>query len=139
MERPFKVISVKHIAIGAESNKGLEHFFVDLLGIGKLGGEEEILSENVREIKLGLPDGLELDLMEPIDASKKPNVANRPLHHFALQVDNLDAAFRWLQSKGVRMTGEIRKGASGRDIFFVHPKGNSEFPIGSHVLLEFTQ
>jgi lactoylglutathione lyase len=36
--------------------------------------------------------------------------------------------------------GGIRKGASGYDICFVHPKGNDEFPIGGEgVLIELVQ
>ena len=36
--------------------------------------------------------------------------------------------------------GGIRKGASGHDICFVHPKGNDEFPIsGQGVLIELVQ
>jgi lactoylglutathione lyase len=36
--------------------------------------------------------------------------------------------------------GGIRKGASGYDICFVHPKGNDEFPMcGEGVLIELVQ
>lgn len=138
MERPFRVLAVKHIAIGSKENSALEYFFVELLGIEKVS-EETIPSENVRESKLRLPDGLELDLMETIDSSKKPDVSKRPLHHFALQVDNLETAHSWLKSKGVRIAGGIRKGAGGKKIFFVHPKGNDESPTGAGVLLEFCE
>jgi lactoylglutathione lyase len=47
----------------------------------------------------------------------------------------------WLQARGVRFaTGGIRKGASGFDICFIHPKGNEESPIGGEgVLIELVQ
>jgi lactoylglutathione lyase len=36
--------------------------------------------------------------------------------------------------------GGIRKGASGFDVCFVHPKGNEEFPVGGEgVLIELVQ
>ena len=36
--------------------------------------------------------------------------------------------------------GGIRKGASGYDICFIHPKGSEEFPIGGEgVLIELVQ
>ncbi len=43
--------------------------------------------------------------------------------------------------QGMRFApGGIRKGASGYDICFVHPKGNEEFPIGGEgVLIELVQ
>ena len=47
----------------------------------------------------------------------------------------------WLQAHGVRFApGGIRKGASGFDICFIHPKANDEFPIaGEGVLIELVQ
>jgi lactoylglutathione lyase len=58
-----------------------------------------------------------------------------------LWIDDLPAAVAWLQAKGVRFTpGGIRKGASGFDICFIHPKGNEESPIGGEgVLIELVQ
>jgi len=46
-----------------------------------------------------------------------------------------------MTKKGVRFTpGGIRKGASGFDVCFVHPKGNEESPIGAAgVLVELVQ
>ena len=43
--------------------------------------------------------------------------------------------------QGVRFTpGGIRKGASGYDVCFIHPKGNAEFPLcGEGVLIELVQ
>lgn len=49
--------------------------------------------------------------------------------------------FQYLGCLGVRFApGGIRKGASGHDITFIHPKGNEEFPIGGQgVLIELVQ
>ena len=48
---------------------------------------------------------------------------------------------QWLGEQGVRFTpGGIRRGASGFDVCFVHPKGNAESPQGAEgVLLELVQ
>ena len=64
-----------------------------------------------------------------------------PLNHVGLWIDDLRAAVEWLTAHGVRFTpGGIRKGASGHDICFVHPKSNDEFPIaGEGVLIELVQ
>ncbi len=47
----------------------------------------------------------------------------------------------WLQENGVRFTpGGIRKGASGFDICFIHPKASEASPIGGEgVLIELVQ
>jgi lactoylglutathione lyase len=63
------------------------------------------------------------------------------LNHIGLWVDDLPAAVDWLGSQGVRFTpGGIRKGASGHDVTFIHPKGNDQSPIsGNGVLIELVQ
>ena len=63
------------------------------------------------------------------------------LNHIGLWVDNLEIAVEWMTSKGVRFTpGGIRKGATGHDVVFIHPKGNEIFPIGGcGVLIELVQ
>ena len=50
-------------------------------------------------------------------------------------------AVEWLTARGVRFTtGGIRKGASGFDVCFIHPKGNDESPSGAAgVLVELVQ
>ena len=49
--------------------------------------------------------------------------------------------WRGCRLSGVRFApGGIRKGASGFDICFIHPKGNEESPIGGEgVLIELVQ
>jgi len=58
-----------------------------------------------------------------------------------LWVDDLDSAYSELERKGVRFTpGGIRKGASGHNVCFIHPKGNENAPIGgAGVLIELVQ
>jgi lactoylglutathione lyase len=68
-------------------------------------------------------------------------VHETPLNHVGLWIDDLPAAVEWLTAQGVRFApGGIRKGATGHDICFVHPKANAEFPIaGEGVLIELVQ
>ena len=79
--------------------------------------------------------------MQPIDPDKKPRVDTPPLNHIGLWVDDLPAAVEWMGEQGVRFTpGGIRKGASGHDVCFIHPKGNEASPIGGEgVLIELVQ
>ena len=87
------------------------------------------------------PFKVEVDLMQPLDADKKPAVHATPLNHVGLWIDDLATAVQWLTAQGVRMApGGIRKGAAGHDICFLHPKSNDEFPIaGEGVLIELVQ
>jgi len=77
----------------------------------------------------------------PLSAAGRSSIQTPPLNHVGLWIDDLPAAVEWLGSQGVRFApGGIRKGASGFDICFVHPKGSDEFPIGGEgVLIELVQ
>ena len=142
-ERPFKVLGIQQIAVGGTDKARLRRLWVDTLGL-TLDGNYVSEKENVDEDIAFLGEGahrVEVDLMQPIDAERAPRVHSPPLNHVGLWVDDLPAAVEWLTSQGMRFApGGIRKGASGYDICFVHPKGNDEFPIGGEgVLIELVQ
>ena len=63
------------------------------------------------------------------------------LNHLGLWVDDLAQAVSWLTAQGVRFApGGIRKGASGHDVCFIHPKGDDKSPLGGEgVLIELVQ
>jgi len=141
--RPFKVLGIQHIAIGNESKARLEKFWVDMLGLEKTGtfkSERENVDEDILCIGQGL-HAVEVDIMQPLDAEKSPRVHDPKLNHIGLWIDDLPKAAEWLTAQGVRFTpGGIRKGASGYDVCFIHPKGNEEFPLCSEgVLIELVQ
>jgi lactoylglutathione lyase len=141
--RPFRVLGLQQIALGALSRDRLKRLWVDLLGLS-LKGHFESASENVSEdiCQLGAgPTQVEVDLMEPLDAEKKPQVHIPALNHIGLWVDDLQACVTYLGEQGVRFApGGIRKGAAGYDICFIHPKGNETSPYsGEGVLIELVQ
>lgn len=112
---------------------GLEH-------TGTFVSERENVDEDILSLGRG-PHGVEVDLMQPLDIDKKPAVHTTPLNHVGLWVDDLPKAVQWLTAQGVRFApGGIRKGASGHDITFLHPRASEEFPIaGEGVLIELVQ
>ena len=143
MTRPFKVLGLQQIAIGATDKSTLRHLWVDLFGLsvsGHFQSERENVDEDICTLGQG-PFKVEVDLMQPLDIQKKPAVHTTPLNHIGLWIDDLPAAVNWLTSQGLRFApGGIRKGAAGFDICFVHPKGNEEFPLsGEGVLIELVQ
>ena len=142
-DRPFKVLGVQQIAVGGLDKTRLRNLWVDTLGLelsGTYQSESENLDEDMAVVGTG-PLKVEVDLMQPLDPDKKPRVQTPPLNHIGLWIDDLETAVTWLHSRGVRFAlGGIRKGASGFDICFVHPKANEEFPIGGEgVLIELVQ
>ena len=142
-QRPFQVLGLQQIAIGHASKETLKTLWVDLLGL-QLTGHFESERENVLEDILQLGSGptcVEVDLMQPLNPLAKPAVDQTPLNHIGLWVDDLPLAVEWLVAQGVRMApGGIRRGASGFDICFNHPKPNDAFPLsGLGVLIELVQ
>ena len=143
MTRPFKVLGIQQIAIGNASKQRLHALWVQMLGLqvtGTFRSERENVDEDICAMGSG-PFKVEVDLMQPLDESKKPAVHATPLNHVGLWVDDLPKAVQWLGEQGVRFApGGIRKGAAGFDIAFIHPKANEEFPIaGDGVLIELVQ
>ncbi|OIP17103.1 MAG: lactoylglutathione lyase [Comamonadaceae bacterium CG_4_9_14_3_um_filter_60_33] len=143
VNRPFKVLGIQQIAIGATSKTRLQKLWVEMLGLeltGTFQSERENVDEDICAMGVG-PFKVEVDLMQPMDIDKKPAVHATPLNHVGLWIDDLPKAVDWLTAHGVRFApGGIRKGAAGLDICFLHPKANDEFPIaGEGVLIEMVQ
>ena len=142
-ERPFKVLGIQQVAVGATDKERLKALWVDRFGLepaGQFRSERENVDEDIVTLGAG-PLKVEVDLMQPVDPEKRPSVHSPPLNHVGLWVDDLPAAVSWLEENGVRFApGGIRKGAAGHDICFIHPKGSEEFPIGGEgVLIELVQ
>ena len=141
--RPFRVLGIQQVAIGAPSKERLRTLWVDKFGLevtGHFTSARENVDEDICAIGIGATK-VEVDLMQPIDAAGKPAVHATPLNHIGLWIDDLPRAVEWLAGEGVRFApGGIRAGAAGHDICFVHPKGNDEFPVGGEgVLIELVQ
>ncbi len=141
--RPFRVLGIQQIAIGGPSKERLKKLWIDMFGLSVTGNfvsERENVDEDITAMGSG-PFKVEVDLMQPLDPAKKPVVNEPPLNHVGLWIDDLPAAVSWLTAQGVRFApGGIRKGASGYDITFLHPKANEQFPIaGEGVLIELVQ
>jgi len=142
-ERPFRVLGLQQIAVGGLDKGALRNLWVDTLGLtaeGNYRSEKENVDEDIAVAGRG-PFRVEVDLMQPIDAEKKPKVHDPSLNHVGLWVDDIHKAVEWLTSQGMRFTpGGIRKGAAGHEVCFIHPKGNEATPLsGEGVLIELVQ
>jgi lactoylglutathione lyase len=143
MTKPFRILGLQQIAIGGVDKQRLRALWVDLLGLtvsSHFTSERENVDEDICILGTGV-HAVEVDLMQPIDADRKPAVHATPLNHVGLWVDDLPKAVEWMTAQGVRFApGGIRRGAAGHDICFIHPKGNEVFPIGGEgVLIELVQ
>ncbi|MGH7269269.1 MAG: VOC family protein [Polyangiaceae bacterium] len=143
MQRPFRILGLQQIAVGSTDKEKLRSLWVDLLGLpvtGTYRSERENVDEDIAAVGKGA-SRVEVDLMQPVDATRRPSIHDPALNHVGLWVDDLKGAVEWLGGRGVRFTpGGIRKGAAGFDVCFIHPKGSAEFPRGGEgVLIELDQ
>ena len=141
--RPFNVLGIQQVAIGGLDKTALSDLWTGLLGVPKVGdyiAESENVDEDILQLGSG-PHAVEIDLMQPLDPEVSPKVHVPTLNHVGLWIDDLAAAVDWLTEQGMRLTpGGIRKGASGHDVCFLHPKGNEATPrSGEGVLIELVQ
>lgn len=142
-DRPFRILGVQQIAVGAPDKSRLRRLWVETLGLepaGHFRSEAENVDEDIAVAGSG-PLKVEVDLMQPVDPGKRPKVHDPALNHVGLWVDDLAAAVAWLEGRGVRFTpGGVRRGAAGHDVCFIHPKGSDDAPIGGEgVLIELVQ
>ena len=94
--------------------------------LGEVPYKSEVVeSEGVRThfIRAG---GAKLELLEALDSSsalaRHLERRGQGLHHLAFEVDDLEATRDRLTGAGFTPLGEIREGADGKRIFFLHPR-----------------
>jgi lactoylglutathione lyase len=141
--RPFRVLGVQQVAIGGLDKGLLGELWIELLGLTKVGeyrnGDENV-DEDILQVGSG-PFRVEIDLMQPIDPAARPRVHEPALNHVGLWVDDLVSAVDWLRERGMHFApGGIRKGASGHDVCFIHPRAVRGYKAsGEGVLIELVQ
>ena len=103
-DRPFAILGVQQIAVGAPRKDALRRLWIELLGLaphGSFRSERENVDEDIALAGRG-PFAVEVDLMQPIDPEGRPRVHDPALNHVGLWVDDLAAAVAWLGARGVR-------------------------------------
>lgn len=118
------MIELEHVGIAIRDAESATALMKALLGETPYKSEV-VESEGVRThfIRAG---GAKLELLEALDSSsalaRHLEKRGAGLHHLAFEVDNLEATRDRLTGAGFTPLGEIRRGADGKRIFFVHPR-----------------
>jgi len=135
--RPFRILGVQQIAVGALDRSRLRRLWVDLLGLesrGEFRNEVENVDGELATIGAG-PFAVDLNILEPVDLDRAPRPHQPALNHVGLWVDDMPAAIEWLSAHGLTFTERgVRRGAAGHDVCFIHPKHG-----GEGVLIELIQ
>jgi methylmalonyl-CoA epimerase len=116
-------VTLDHVGIAVRSIAAARGFY-ESLGL-TVGREEAVEYEAVRAAMVPL-GGTRLELLETAqeDSVIGRFVAKRGegLHHIAVRIADVDAAFARMRAEGVRLVSEeVRVGAGGHRYFFVHP------------------
>lgn len=121
---------IDHVAIVVRDLEASLRFYRDVLGITP-SRVLDFPSEQVKIafLPMGGPDGSEIELLEPLGAesgvARYLDKRGEGLHHICLEVPDIEAALRELQSERVPVLDTSpRPTAEGRGVF-IHPKGTS--------------
>jgi len=121
----MKIIKVDHIGVAVNSIEASLKFFANTLGL-RLEGQETVAEQKVTTAFLPVGD-TEVELLQstapdgPIAGFIEKK--GEGVQHVAFLVDNIEAALKELEAKGIRLIDKVpRMGAGGKKIAFVHPK-----------------
>ena len=126
---------IDHLGIAVESIAAARGLY-EALGL-RVTHEETVEHEGVRTAMIPVGES-RVELLEPLGpettVGRFLSKRGAGLHHVALHVDDIQAAWAELQSRGVTIVSPaVQTGAGGHLYFFVHPKSTGG------VLLEICQ
>lgn len=119
---------IEHIGVAVENVEKSVHIYRDLLGIPL----EKIYESDAIKTKIAFfPLGdCTIELIEPLDpsspAAKFLQKRGEGIHHICLGVEDVEAALRHFESKGIDLLNKTpRKTQDGRIIAFLNPKSTN--------------
>ncbi|MHC4841028.1 MAG: methylmalonyl-CoA epimerase [Planctomycetota bacterium] len=118
-----------HIGIAVKSIEDARVFYEQGLGLASETEIEEVAGESVKVLKLFVPPGIHIELIEPmtVESAIGKYLAKRGegQHHICFSVDDIEKAGAQLLAKGYEaIYPQPRKGAGGCLVNFYHPKLN---------------
>ncbi|MCY4073668.1 MAG: VOC family protein [Chloroflexi bacterium] len=117
-------ISLNHLAVVVDNLDDALAFWCGALGLPRAGARQSITGEGVDVAFLNLGDS-HLELIQPTaeDSGVARYLAKRGpgLHHFCLEVPDLDRVLQALRDSGVELINEVPRERDGRRYAFVHP------------------
>ena len=113
-EDHVRLKAVNHVTYNVVDKEKARRFWVEVLGVKQIPKQVDV--EHI--IWLQLPSGAMVHLVETLEGPSTPS------HHGAFEVDDIDAAARVVQQKGIETT-DITTRNDGQRVFFLNdPEGN---------------
>ena len=118
---------INHIAIAVPDVTAAAQHWQTMLG-ATVSAVQILPEHGVRIVFVTAPNG-KVELMEPIDAQSPiagflQRNQDGGMHHICYEVDDIAVARETLETHGARVlgNGEIKIGAHGNPVLFLHPK-----------------
>ena len=124
----MKLGRLNHVGVATPDIAAATTFWRNVMGATSITEPFDMPEQGVRVCFVNTPDGgTQIELLAPLsEASPLTSfLARNPQggqHHFAFEVPDIHAAHAWFVSQHKRILGEIRIGAHGTPVFFVHPR-----------------
>jgi methylmalonyl-CoA/ethylmalonyl-CoA epimerase len=116
---------LNHVAIATADLAKSAAIYRDLLG-AKVSEPHALPEHGVTVVFVELPN-TKIELLQPL-GEKSPIAAyleknpSGGMHHVCYEVDDIAAARDRLAAAGARVLGDIKPGAHGKPVVFLHPK-----------------
>ena len=116
---------LNHVAIAVPDLAAAAQMYRDTLG-ADVGPPQDVVAHGVTVVFVTLPN-TKVELLAPLgDASPiRAFLAKNPaggIHHLCFEVPDIAAARDKLLAGGARVLGDIKIGAHGKPVLFLHPK-----------------
>lgn len=111
------IIGIEHTAIAAEDIVTLADWYVDMLGF-------EINYKSPNAIFVRAENGTMLEIIHAEGERPAATLKTPGIRHLALSVEDFDAAFVRLKSRGVHFISDPMESKGNRVVFFTDPEGN---------------
>ena len=124
----MKLGRLNHVGVATPDIEAAIAFWRDVMGATAITEPFDMPEQGVRVCFVDTPSaGTQVELLAPLDESSPLTsfLARNPQggqHHLAFEVPDIHAAHAWFVGQGKRILGEIRIGAHGTPVFFVHPR-----------------
>ncbi len=116
---------LNHVAIAVPDMKAAAATYKNALG-ATVSEFQALPEHGVTVCFITLPN-TKIELLEPLgaDSPVAKFIASNPnggMHHVCYEVDDLKAAADKLKAQGARVLGDVKIGAHGLPVLFLHPK-----------------
>lgn len=120
-------MKLDHIGVAVKSIDLARIFYEKGLGLKSEPEIEEVAGEKVRVLKVIVPPGIHVELLEPMSedspVGKFLNKRGEGVHHLCYAVDDINASTEAMRAKGYTPIWDSpHNGAGGCLVNFFHPK-----------------